>query len=215
MGMHRDLQIPVQVRSAGSFMGERMFRFGAHKHLVSSICLAILFTFSLESHSEGRDAPFEDLMNQVARMACQIPPEDRSAVAVLAPVVDREGLQDCIGRPVVEAVIQVLHEFQFSLMERGLYSGEGINRDVKMKPSAVSRIAKRIGARSVLAGTVATDHEDIRVTYQMTRIEPMEIIGVFSCSLSKREFTDCLLKYDLSPPTLGIYPLFPEPRRIR
>ena len=191
-----------------------MFRFDAYKHLMHSICLASLLIIPMEIHSEARDGPYEDLRNEVARMACQIPPEDRYAVVVMDPVVDREDLQDCIGRPLAEAVIHVLHEFQFILIEGGLFFGEGINRDIRMKPSAVSKIAERIGARSIVTGSVNIDHENIRVSYWMTRIETMEIIGVLSCSLSKKEFTDCFLKYDLSPPTVGTYSLLPEPRRI-
>ena len=184
-----------------------------HKHLLNPFCLAILLIIPTGIHSEARDVPYEGLRNEVARMACQIPPEDRYAVAVLAPVVDRDELQDCIGRPLAEAVIQVLHEFQFTLIERGLFFGEGINQDLRMKPSA-AKIAERIGAKSIFTGTVNIDHENIRVTYRMTRVETMEIIGVLSCSLSKKEFTDCFLKYDLRPPTRGIYTDIPEPRRM-
>jgi len=166
-------------------------------------------------HSEAWGAQYEGLRNEVARMACQIPPEDRYAVAVLDPVVDREELQDCIGSPIAEAIIQVLYEFQFALIEGDLFLGKGMNRGVRMKPSTVSKIGLRFGAKVVFSGTVNIDHETIRITYRITRIETMEIIGILSCSLSKKEFMDCFLKYDLAPPTLGIYHLLPEPRRIR
>lgn len=191
-----------------------MSRLGMHRHFMISFSLAVLLIIPRESYSEARDAPYETLRGEVARMACQIPPEDRYGLAVLAPVADWEELQDCIGRPLTEAVIQVLLEFQFTLIERGLFSGEGISRVPRMTPCEVSKNAERIGARSILTGSVNIDHENIHLTYRMTRIETMEIMGALSCSLSKKEFTDCFLKYDLSPPRLGIYSLLPEPRRI-
>lgn len=192
-----------------------MFRFDAYKHLMSSICFAILLIFSMGIHSEAQAAPYEALRNEVARMASQIPPEDRYAVVVLDPVVDREELQDCLGSRLSEAIIQVLYEFGFTLIERDLFFEEQISQELKIKHFAVSKIAERIGATSIFAGTVNIEHEAIRVTYRMTRMETSEIIGILSGSLSKKELTDCFLKNDLAPPTLGIYPFITEPRRIR
>jgi len=178
------------------------------------VCFAILLIISAGIHSEAQDFPYEDLRNEVARMASQIAPEDRYAVAVMEPVVDRVELQDCIGRPLAETIVQVLWEFQFALIERSFFLEDRTKPGLRLDPSAISKIGEKIGAMSIFTGTVDIDHETIRVAYRMTRVETMEIIGIISCSLSKKEFTDCFLKYDLSPPTLGIYQLLPEPRRI-
>jgi TolB-like protein len=173
----------------------------------------LILLMALEVRAEN--GPYENLRSEVAKMACQSPPEDRHRVAVLAPVVDPEALKDCLAVPLAEVIIGVLHEFGFTLVEGGLSVREKVGAGPGMNPSAVSKIADKLGARSILTGSLAIEQEAVRVNYKMMRAETMEIIGVVSCIVPKREFPDCFLKHDLMSPTQGVRTDIPEPRRVR
>ena len=140
----------------------------------------------------------------------------RHPVAVLDRPYTLQELQACIGRPLSEAIMQVLWEFQFTLVERRLFLGDGerINRNGRLDTSVISKIAEKTGARSILAGSAHIDDEFIRVTYWMIRVETMEIIGMVSGDLSREEFMGCFLEYDLKPPDRGICTDIPETKRI-
>lgn len=179
--------------------------------LISVILLFIAIGTSVNAQVFSNDR----LSGEVAKMACQIRPEDRKGVAVLVPVVDRNELQDCIGRPLAEAVIRVLWEFQFVLIENEpLFDGISANGP-RVDRKSVTEIGRKTGARSLLIGEVGYDHDRVHLTYRMVRVETMEIIGFASCSFPKRAFAGCFLLHDLSPPTWGALILLPEPRRLR
>jgi len=144
-----------------------------------------------------------------------IHPEDRNGVAVMVPVVDQNELQDCIGRPLAEAVIQVLWEFQFVLIANEPLHGRISVNGPRLDRHTIAEIGRKTGAKSLFVGTVNIDHNRIHLTCRMIRVETMEIIGVASISFPKKEFASCFLLYDLSPPALGALILLPEPRRLR
>jgi hypothetical protein len=174
-----------------------------------------IFILTFWTRADAQVFSYEPLMSEVAKMACQIPPEDRNRVAVMEPVVDRRELQDCIGRSLAEVVIQVLWEFQFALIENEPLPGKFTGDSPRLDRDTVSEIGRRAGARSICIGTVDIDHDTIHVAYRMMRLETMEIIRVVSCILSKKEFANCFLLDDLTSPTVGAIILLPEPRRLR
>lgn len=193
-----------------------MLVFIVHKYVVTSLCLsAVFFSFSCVIGAEARDTPYEELKDAVAKMACRIPPQDRHAVAVLDPVVTPKGLQACVATPVVEAIMQVLYEFQFTLIERSFVAKGFINRSMKMRPSSDVSFWNSVGAKAVFKGTVTVKGDAMCVTYRLMKLDTNRIIGMLTCRLPKTVFADCFLAYDLLPPTPGMFLLLPNPRRIR
>jgi len=160
------------------------------------------------------------LRNEIARMVRQIQAEDRSCVAVVEFRVDREDLQQCLGRPVTHAIMRFLLEFGFNLVERGPLQLHLINNEVKlqfsplMNQSTMAQLGKRNGAKSILTGTIDVSHEYIDVNCRFVRVETADIIGVGSCRLPKRYFEDLLRIHELDPPTVGGGSGLPEPRRL-
>ncbi len=189
--------------------------FIVHKYVVTSLCLSVVFTISCVIGAEARDTSYEELKGAIAKMACSILPQDRRAVAVLDPVVTPKGLQACVATPVVEAIMKVLYEFQFTLIERSLLAKGAINRSTKMKPSSDASFWNSVGAKAVFKGAVTVEGDAICVTYRLMKLDTNRIIGMLTCRLPKTVFADCLLAYDLLPPTPGMFLLLPNPRRIR
>jgi len=175
----------------------------------------VIFILTFWTRVDAQVFSHEHLKSEVAKMACQVPPEDRNGVAVMEPVVDRRELQDCIGRSLAEAVIQVLWEFQFTLIENEPLPSNFTGDNPRLDRYKVSEIGRTAGARSIFIGTVDIDHDTIHLACRMMRLETMEIIGVVSCILSKKEYANCFLLDDLTPPTVGAIILLPEPRRLR
>jgi len=214
MDMRRDLRAPAHITlTVYTFFGGKEIRFIVCTYLIYSLGPVILLMIPVMCNADAQSFQYESLINEVARMACQIPPKDRYAVAVMDPAVDRKELQNCIGRPLAETMVQVLWEFRFTLVKKRLFS-ETLNWRSRQVKKKIMEIGRNTGARSILFGEVDIEDETVRVAYRMIKIETMEIIGNLSCTLTKKEFKDCFLVYDLTPPKLGIFTHLPQPRRI-
>lgn len=177
-----------------------------YKSFLAAVGLSVFLVFSAGDLGSAEKPTQDIFINEVARMACQIPLEDRYVV-VFDPAVDTAELQNCIEEQLEKKIVQVLLDFQFSLVEK-------MKGDYPLDSYEIRAIGRRTGARAVLMGQINVAPGKIRVTYRMIRIETMEIIGVASCRLPKEDFGDCFVLFDLAPPTPGDGNYLPAPRRV-
>lgn len=192
-----------------------MFRIVAYRSVIRGSCLGLMLILLIGLEVRAENRPYENLRSEMAKMVCQVPPEYRQRVAVLAPIVEPAAWKDCFAEPIAEVIIGVLNEFGFNVVEGGLFMRDKTGAGPIMNPDAVLKITAQLGARSILTGSLAVEQETVRVNYKMLRAETREIIGIVSCIVPKREFPDCFLKHDLMSPTQGVRTDIPEPRRVR
>jgi len=189
------------------------------RNLIYAVFISLLSVIFVWHKARSQDFRVPELKNEIAKMVCQIQPRDRSSIAVMELRVDRKDLQDCIGKPITEAIIEVLWKFHFTLVERGPFYRKMINQEISlqnsplMDTSTIAKLGKRIGAKSILTGNIKIGHKFIHVVCRITKVETMAIMGLASCKIPKKDFQDCLLLHELDPPIVGFDDFLPKPRK--
>jgi len=117
----------------------------SYKNIAISISIIIIAVINVEM-SCAQEYPYESFRNEVAKMACQIPPDKRKSVALTDLRLDREELQGCIGKPLTETMIEVLREFQFTVIEKAPLFKEASNRNTSHDHLSSPESWKNIGA---------------------------------------------------------------------
>lgn len=173
--------------------------------------------------AKAQDERFVNLKSAIETMAYKIGVDQKSNVSVFELKINDPKLQGTIGKQITDKIVNYMHFSGFKLLERSEQHLKKIGKEIKlgysdyMDQSKVAEIGKRIGARSVLSGTIRTNRDGYEINFRIVEVETTRIVGVGSCFLPKTTFSNIERNPDppivLPDPTPGANANLPKPIR--